>query len=311
MYFPNVLSVEQDYITPLKRYLVTVQLLNDWPEFRDWFLENLEKDRGWQLTLPFLSSAALGGKPDRVLPLAAAWSMLRYVAYLADDYLDGELEEKGRNAKPHQVFGFVSAGTFLSFRLLSSLQEPSEAHRIVTVFAEAGFHSTLGMEMEFSNEPYGKPVMPVLENYWKSVIDKSGSIYRAAAAGGAILAGANETQVKALAEYGSALGVLRQVLDDCRDIWEQSRGPVGELSLPLLMYKLVEGKQILNESEIKELLLGPRDHLYLMFEKTKVPELLSDILMEWRRRALDCLVLLPESAERDTLAALPDQILSG
>jgi geranylgeranyl pyrophosphate synthase len=140
------------------------------------------------------------------------------------------------------------------------------------------------------------------------VIYKSGSIYRAATAGAAIIAGADVSQVSAMAEYGNALGVLQQVLDDCRDVQDLSRQPNGEISLPVLVHALATGKEELVGEEIAALLKNSHARLFQTLQEAEVPELLSEIWMEWRRRALDSLENIPQSPDRDVLAFLPDRI---
>lgn len=115
---------------------------------------------------------------------------------------------------------------------------------------------------------------------------KSGSIFQAGAAGGAAVASNRQDWIVALGEYGSALGVMLQVLDDCRDRMDDQlkRGAVP--GLPSLL---------------ENLLMGPN--------KQALPEALSLILFEWQRRALQALSGLPRSPALEILRQVPNDIL--
>jgi geranylgeranyl pyrophosphate synthase len=307
----SVRSIEQDNAVQLKLYVEAVQCLEDWPVYRCWMLQNLEHDQDWHLSLPLMACSAAGGNPQQALPLAAAWSILRHTAYMADDYLDGDLEQKSDFSEPHRLLSFFSAGVFTAFRLLALIDNIAAVQPVAELFSEAGFTSTIGLDMDFSINPCGRSTARALEDYWRGVIYKSGSIYRAATAGAAILAGADEAQVTALAEYGNALGVLQQILDDCRDMREWSRRPDGEITLPVLVYALVTGKGEPEGEEIGDLLRGPPVRLFHMLQEAKVPEHLSEIWLEWRRRAQVSLEKIPSSPAREALAGLPDRIQFG
>jgi octaprenyl-diphosphate synthase len=308
MPLPDVCSTEQNNAIQVKLYVESVQHLEDWPDYRGWLLQNLEHDQDWHLSLPLLVCSAVGGNPDLALPLAAAWSILRHTAYIADDHLDGDLEREGCFSEPHRLLSFFSAGVFTAFRLLALIENSAAVQAVAALFSEAGFTSTMGLDMDFSINHQTRSTARVLEDYWRGVIYKSGSIYRAATAGAAIIAGADVSQVSAMAEYGNALGVLQQILDDCRDVQDLSRQPDGEISLPVLVHALATGKEELSGEELAALMKNSHACLFQTLKETDVPELISEIWIEWRRRALDSLEMIPQSADRDALAFLPNRI---
>ena len=100
-----------------------------------------------------------------------------------------------------------------------------------------------------------------LERYWQATILKSGSIFQAGASAGAATATNRQDWIDALGDYGCALGVMLQVLDDCRDHVDDRNQHVTPLGLPILLENLMPGS-----------------------DKQALSEALSQILLEWQRR---------------------------
>ena len=130
------------------------------------------------------------------------------------------------------------------------------------------------------------PPEDMLEKYWQATILKSGSIYRAGTAGGAAVGTGRQDWIIALGDYGSALGVMLQVLDDCRDQYVDQEARPALPGLPTLMENLMPGS-------------GDQG----------LSETISMILLEWQRRALDALSGLPESPAKELLRQIPIWIL--
>jgi len=88
--------------------------------------------------------------------------------------------------------------------------------RVLFQLTKAGLQSAHGQSLFFSSVGSERQHGDDLERYWQATILKSGSIYRA---GAAVVQLRDRLQelIEALGDYGSALGVMLQVLDDCRD----------------------------------------------------------------------------------------------
>jgi geranylgeranyl pyrophosphate synthase len=100
------------------------------------------------------------------------------------------------------------------------------------------FYASLGNNMSLGLERWAKTNQDkatLLERYWEATILRSGSIYRAgAAAGAAVSAGSMNNIVDLLGDFGTYIGVILQIFDDCRDIF--SGQPADSFSLPDIIF---------------------------------------------------------------------------
>ncbi len=119
------------------------------------------------------------------------------------------------------------------------------------------------------------------------------------------LAGADETIAEALGDYGTALGVMLQLIDDCRDAFSHSQEAINwEISLPLLLYLMTIGEEniifpkVSSQAEWSDLL-----------QKTGVIQAISALLLQWKSRALESLSPLPQSREKHILERIPSLFL--
>lgn len=127
----------------------------------------------------------------------------------------------------------------------------------------------------------------------------------AGVAGGAAV-GTNLTSwINALGDYGTALGVIRQVMDDCKDFWSDSIQSTRRYTLPLILFSMVSGKPA--DSIEPKMELSNSIYSKMQIEgstrliKAGIPEIIADILLEWRRRALMSLQVLQLSEARSAL----------
>jgi Fe2+ transport system protein FeoA len=87
-----------------------------------------------------------------------------------------------------------------------------------------------------------------------------------------------------------ALGVIRQVFDDCRDVWIDSETSKGNSTLPLLLHALIHdsGPQNRNNAGDHTKLSAGRAKIDadMLLRETHIPEIIASVLLELRRRAL-------------------------
>jgi geranylgeranyl pyrophosphate synthase len=137
------------------------------------------------------------------------------------------------------------------------------------------------------------------------IILKSGSVFRTATAGGAAAGTSNERYIDALGDYGTALGVMLQLIDDCRDVFTQSQEIMTwEVSLPLLLYLMTIGEENICFPEV-----GSRAEWGEMLRKMGVLNAISSLLIEWKTHALESLEPLEDSQEKHILESIPSLIL--
>jgi geranylgeranyl pyrophosphate synthase len=192
--------------------------------------------------------------------------------------------------------------------------EEGVRNRIVALFSQSGFDSSLGQyqvtTLSGGRAEYSDP----LENYWISVILKSGSIYRAGAAGGAIAGSGINSQIEALSDYGIGLGVIWQVIDDCHDILIDRTGKTKKATLPTILYELVRDQRPVQVDVSGQALRHstgqPSERASKSLADAGIPEIIADILLEWRRRAIQGLQVLEPSPAKNDLVEIIEHVLS-
>ena len=188
--------------------------------------------------LALAAAEALGGKPEQVLPAACALELIHTYSLIHDDLpaMDDDDMRRGRPSN-HKVFGeaiAILAGDALltySFELAvsQSLQAGVAAGVLARVIEEISQASgTLGMlggqVLDLAAE--GQRVdLAGLENIHRR---KTGALLRASVRVGAIIAGADTSQLQRLTRYAEALGLAFQIKDDILDI-EGDSAKLGKL----------------------------------------------------------------------------------
>ncbi len=166
-------------------------------------------------------------RDERVMPVACAMECIHTYSLIHDDLpaMDNDDLRRGRPTN-HKVFGeaeAILAGDGLltfAFELLSDpafAATPAEARlRICHTIARAA--GPLGMvggqSLDMANE--GKDIpYDLLRTIHRS---KTGALITAAVETGGIAAGADATQLRALAGYGNAIGLAFQIVDDLLNV---------------------------------------------------------------------------------------------
>ncbi|HMU96485.1 MAG TPA: polyprenyl synthetase family protein [Elusimicrobiota bacterium] len=142
---------------------------------------------------------------------------------------------------------------------------------------------------------------------------KTASLMAAACRSGALLAGLNEAQARALETFGEKLGVAFQVVDDLLDV-EGDEAVVGKtlhtdlthgkMTLPLILYsaRLSSDKE---RQALFELLRNPNGHLRGLIERVRASGVLADCrtkVQQLLNEADGALKALPDVPARRLLA---------
>jgi geranylgeranyl diphosphate synthase type II len=174
------------------------------------------------------AAEAVGGEADPVLPAACALEMIHTYSLIHDD-LPAMDDDDFRRGKPtcHKVFGeniAILAGDALLTEAFHLLAGRELAERIpdravvaaVRLVAEAaGFSGMVGGQVvDVLSE--GKPADADTLQHIHS--RKTGAMIIASVKLGAILAGAGEEQLAALASYGGRAGLAFQIADDILNV---------------------------------------------------------------------------------------------
>jgi hypothetical protein len=283
--------------------LQTDELSSSFSDYTQFLVERIQGMPAWQIALPAVACLAAGGSLEDGITAASAWVYL----YLASEILDN-VEDKefmpGRFLTTPEVASNLATGLiFASFHTLTSIQDAGKASQIIRIFSRSGFDAANGQHRDLM-----QPQLPVdfyLNNYWEITILKSGSVFRAATEGGAAAGGANKTIEEAIGDYGTALGVMLQLMDDCRDAINHSQEAINwEISLPLLLYLMTIGEKNIIFPEISS-----RAEWSDLLQKTGVIHVISSLLLQWKARSLDSLSPLRNSPEKHILERIPSLLL--
>ncbi len=176
---------------------------------------------------------AAGGEVKDVLPVACAIELIHTYSLIHDD-LPVMDDDDMRRGKPtsHKVFGeavALLAGDGLLTKAFQVMTNQDFVNRVsphallvvIGLIAQAAGHEGMvgGQVVDIQSE--GKEVDPSLVQFIHT--RKTAALISASVVSGAILAGAEEDQVKALTSYGKSIGLAFQVSDDILDIEGDSR----------------------------------------------------------------------------------------
>ncbi|GAB2953572.1 polyprenyl synthetase family protein [Streptomyces heilongjiangensis] len=170
--------------------------------------------------LAFLSAKAGGGEVKDAVPGALAVEFLNNWAFLIDDVMDGDRFRRQRETA-WVVFGqgqAICAGTALLTLAQQVLLESPSADRLaalsLTMDTSARMLAGQTLDMTFEQRfDYS------VDESMTMTQSKTASLMRCATSIGAILVGADDTVVDALADFGQSVGVAFQARDDMLGIW--------------------------------------------------------------------------------------------
>jgi len=174
--------------------------------------------------LVMISAKHWGAAPERAINAACAVEMVHAASLILDDLpaMDNAMLRRGLEAN-HKVFGeataILSAIGLLSkaFGVISGDAGLTEPHRIAIInrlSAAIGPGGLVaGQELDLNGEAE-KSTQPGIEAMYSG---KTGALFAVAAEIGAIIGGADERGINAMADYGNRLGLAFQTLDDVLD----------------------------------------------------------------------------------------------
>ncbi len=286
----------------------------EWPECRHFLVNLLNADDPWILALPVLTCKAVEEEQLNAIPVAAAWITLVHAANVIDDVQDGDLSRLAQFQSPQLAMTVAVAWIFTAYRMIDHPSYDSETqNKITRIFSSAGFESSMGQFLDLVMDTSKSDSTNQLEEYWNAVIMKSGSIFKAGIVAGAIVGAGSKDIVEALGNYGTAIGVIRQVMDDCRDFWNDEKISKKQRTLPILLQSMASDKRF--TSDIKRTVKDKQEAQITsqtpqISVSADIPEIITDILFEWRKRALKSLDALKPSEAHIALEKIVDQAMT-
>lgn len=174
--------------------------------------------------LVLLCAQAAGGKWQDALPAAAAVELLHNFSLVHDDIQDNSELRRNRPTVwvKWGVAQAINVGDILfilAFQALNGLDQTLPSQAVLQanhILQQACLRLTEGQYLDISYEARSELA---LEDYWPMIGGKTSALLRCCAELGALSAGADEAQRACFGEYGYALGLAFQVLDDWLGIW--------------------------------------------------------------------------------------------
>lgn len=251
-----------------------------------------------------LLASNYGDKPlsDDVIKAAVVVEMTHLATLYHDDVMDEAERRRGvpsANARWNNSVAILAGDILLAHasRLMGELGAPTVLH----------FADTFGVLVTGQmRETIGAGATDPIEHYMKVIAEKTGILIASAGYLGGIHSGAKPEHIKALEAYGSAIGMVFQIVDDFIDIFsdpkESGKTPgtdlrEGVFTLPVL-YALAEQTPV--GDKLRAMLTGP------VTDEEEVAEVLALLHQSTgRERALADVSFHLAEAER-ALESLPD-----
>lgn len=171
----------------------------------------------------FEGAESVGGDGASVLNLACALELIHSYSLVHDDLpaMDNDDYRRGK-LTVHKKFGEAN-GILAGDALLSRAQTILARECAVgQAFAEAAAYIACCAEDMVVGQALDLSGMRSQEEFLHMYSLKTGALFRAAFAGGAIAAGGTPEQVSAAEKYASALGAAFQLADDLLDVGEDN-----------------------------------------------------------------------------------------
>lgn len=215
--------------------------------------------------LALLTGGACGGITQEHQRLALILELIHIASLIHDDIMDGA-EIRRERPTLHAKWGnatSVLVGDLLfahALKLSSDFDDSEICRRIADATVDVCSGEILQTEHRFN-------VHLNLEEYYRIIAMKTGSLFRAASELGAVVSKAPNIVIEALKKYGNNIGIAYQILDDCIDLIgnEKNIGKTlgtdmqhGKFTLPILLLL-----KSCSESERKKW------HDYLLDKKNK------------------------------------------
>ncbi len=170
--------------------------------------------------LALLSAAAVSGDDAGAVAGAVGIELVHNFSLIHDDIIDGDESRRGRPTV-WSKFGvgtaIIAGDAVLALANQVLLEDPSpHAARAAAFLGTATQQMIAGQadDMAFETER-----VVSVEQCVEMSRCKTGALLRCASALGAILVGGTDTQVEALGDYGTHLGIAFQAIDDVLGIW--------------------------------------------------------------------------------------------
>ncbi len=268
-----------------------------------------------------LAAARLAGYEGAFhVHLAATVEFIHTATLLHDDVVDESQQRRGRPTANllWDNQSSVLVGDYLFARAFQLMVEAGSM-RVLDILANASATIAEGEVLQLTA---AQNLSTDEQVYAQIIRGKTAALFSAATEVGGVIAGIDEGQVKSLFDYGDALGMAFQIVDDLLDYQGQSAATgknVGddfrERKLTLPVIKAVaranaeERAFWVRTIEKGQQVEGDLDHALLLLQKHNTLSSTRDAALMWRDKAVAALESLPAHELRDMLADLADFVV--
>ena len=255
------------------------------------------------------------------IKLATVVEFIHNATLLHDDVVDRS--ERRRNKRTANSLwdnkSSILVGDFLfsrSFKLMIETKSP----KILAILANASGMISEGEVLQLS---IAKDLQTTTSTYYEVIRGKTAALFSAACETGAYVGGASKKQVEALHNFGDALGICFQIIDDFLD-YRGKKTSLGKntgndfkerkVTLPLIIAYSLACKE---EKEFWERTIGKGEQEPEDFKKALnilndkgVFDATYNIALDWSNIAKRNLRKIPNSITRDLMEELCNYVLS-
>jgi octaprenyl-diphosphate synthase len=279
-------------------------------------------EAGGKRLRPMLTLAAAGlfdYRGPHAVALAATVEFIHTATLLHDDVVDESAQRRGRPTANllWDNKSSVLTGDYLFARSFQLMVETGSL-RVLDILADASATIAEGEVLQLTA---AQNLATDEAIYLKVVRGKTAALFAAACEVGGIVAGASEVQTRALREYGDALGISFQIVDDLLDYWgtEATGKNVGddfrERKLTLPVIKAVAGASTEERAfwqrtfEKGEQFDSDLDYAIRLMSQHGALEATRSEALAWSARAKRALLDLPDHPLRANLAEIANYVV--
>ncbi|NIZ62687.1 polyprenyl synthetase family protein [Sedimentitalea sp. CY04] len=281
-------------------------------------------EAGGKRLRPMLTLAAAklcGYEGEHHLKLAATVEFIHTATLLHDDVVDESGQRRGRPTANllWDNKSSVLVGDYLFSRSFQLMVETGSL-QVLDILANA---SATIAEGEVLQMTAAQDLNTGEDIYLQVVRGKTAALFSAATEVGGVIAGADDAQVKALFDYGDALGIAFQIADDLLDYQGDTKATgknVGddfrERKLTLPVIKAVAQatdeerdfwKRTIEKGRQED---GDLEHALGLMDKYGTLTATRDDAYGWANKAKDALTVLPDHPIRNMLHDLADYVVA-
>lgn len=280
-------------------------------------------EAGGKRLRPMLTLAAArmcGYEGDNHVKLAATVEFIHTATLLHDDVVDESEKRRGRPTANllWDNKSSVLVGDYLFARSFQLMTETNNI-RVLRILSDAAATIAEGEVLQITAAQDLRTTEAI---YLQVVRGKTAALFSAATEVGGVIADMDDAQVKALFDYGDALGIAFQIVDDLLDYWgsDATGKNVGDdfrerkLTLPVIKAVALGDeeerafwKRTIEKGRQED---GDLEHAIALLNRHGTLEATRAEANAWIAKARAALATLPEHPIRDMLDDLADYVVA-